>query len=139
VDGQVLPANPFDPVASPYSAGIPVIVGYTRTERTVYEIDDPSYGTLDDAGLHSRTRALLGDATDHVIEVYRRKYPKASPYVLAMNIATDAAAIPSIRLAERHAPTYLYVFAWETPVMALRSPHTLEVPFVFHNVEPAPI
>ena len=37
VDGKVLPANPFEPVATPLSADVPVIVGYTRTERTVYE------------------------------------------------------------------------------------------------------
>jgi len=46
----------------------------------------------------------------------------------------------SIRLAERRAalgkaPTYLYVFAWETPVMGLRAPHTLEIPFVFNHLD----
>ena len=46
----------------------------------------------------------------------------------------------SIRLAERRAalgkaPTYLYVFAWETPVMGLRSPHTIEIPFVFNHID----
>jgi para-nitrobenzyl esterase len=28
-----------------------------------------------------------------------------------------------------------YVFAWETPVMNLRAPHTLEIPFVFHHID----
>jgi para-nitrobenzyl esterase len=46
----------------------------------------------------------------------------------------------SIRLAERrsasgHAPTYLYVWAWETPVMGLRAPHTMEIPFVFNHID----
>jgi para-nitrobenzyl esterase len=46
----------------------------------------------------------------------------------------------SIRLAERRAalgkaPTYLYVWAWETPVMGLRAPHTLEIPFVFNHID----
>jgi para-nitrobenzyl esterase len=27
------------------------------------------------------------------------------------------------------------VFAWETPVMGLRSPHTLEIPFVFNHID----
>jgi para-nitrobenzyl esterase len=140
IDGRVLPANPFDPVASPLSADVPIIVGYTRTERTVYDIDSPSYAVLDADGLRSRTRALLGDAAELVIDLYRARYPKATPFELATNIATDVAAIPSIRLAERHAalgkaPTYLYVFAWETPVLRLRSPHTLEIPFVFHHID----
>ena len=68
VDGKVLPAHPFDPVATPLSAEVPVIVGYTRTERTVYEIDSPNYGKLDEAGLLESTRKLLGDSAEKVIE-----------------------------------------------------------------------
>jgi para-nitrobenzyl esterase len=140
IDGKVLPANPFDPVATPLSEDVPVIVGYTRTERTVYDIDNASYGKLDEAGLQERTKTLLGDSADQVIEVYRKRYPNATPYELATDIATDASAMSSIRLAERRAalrraPTYLYVFAWETPVMQLRSPHTLEIPFVFNHID----
>ena len=140
VDGKVLPAHPFDPVATPLSADVPVIVGYARTERTVYDIDDPSYGKLDEAGLLERTKRLLGEPAAQVIADYRRQSPKASPYELATNITTDASAMSSIRLAERRAalhkaPTYLYVFAWETPVMGLRAPHTIEIPFVFNHID----
>jgi para-nitrobenzyl esterase len=140
VDGKVLPAHPFDPVATPVSADVPVIVGYTRTERTVYEIDSPAFGKLDEAGLLEGARKLLGDSAEKVIAGYRKKYPKATPYELSTNISTDASAMNSIRLAERRAalgkaPTYLYVFAWETPVMGLRSPHTLEIPFVFNHID----
>jgi para-nitrobenzyl esterase len=140
VDGTVLPTHPFDPVASPLSADVPLIVGYTRTERTVYEIDSPGYGKLDEAGLLEATQKLLGESAETVIESYRKKYPKATPYELSTNISGDAGAINSIRLAERHsalgkAPTYLYVFAWETPVMGLRAPHTLEIPFVFNHID----
>jgi para-nitrobenzyl esterase len=139
-DGIVIPANPFDPVATPLSAEIPVIIGYTRTERTVYEIDDPNYGKLDEAGLKKRAVAVLGDAADEVIEIYRQRYPAASSFELAIDISTDALAMSSIRLAERRAAlnkasTYMYVFAWETPVMHLRSPHTIEIPFVFHHLD----
>src|SRR5260370_1653277 len=140
VDGKVLPAHPFDPVATPISAGVPVIVGYTRTERTVYEIDEPGFGKLDDAGLLERTRKLLGDSAPAVIESYLKKYPKATPYDVAVDIQTDAAAMNSINLAERRAalgkaPTFLYLFACETPVMGLRSPHTVEIPFVFNHID----
>jgi para-nitrobenzyl esterase len=139
-DGHVIPANPFDPVATPISENVPVIVGYTRTERTVYEIDTPTYGQLDEAGLKQRAAALLGDSAEAVIEIYRKRYPKATPYELATDISTDATAMSSIHLAERRAalgkaPTYHYVFAWETPVMRLRAPHTMEIPFVFNHID----
>src|SRR6266508_5604518 len=140
VDGKVLPANPFEPVATPISADVPVIVGYTRTERTVYEIDSSNYGKLDEAELLENAKRLLGDEAERIIAGYRRRYPKATPYELSTNISTDASAMNSIRLAERRAalgkaPTYVYVFAWETPVMGLRSPHTLEIPFVFNHLD----
>jgi len=34
------------------------------------------------------------------------------------------------------APVYLYYFAWETPIEGgrFKSPHTIEIPFVFDNV-----
>jgi para-nitrobenzyl esterase len=140
VDGKVLPTNPFEPVAPAISADVPVIVGYTRTERTVYLIDEPSFGTLDEAGLLKSVKRSLGDVAGDVIAAYRRKYPKATPFDLSLYIANDVQAMSSIRLAERRAalgkaPTYLYVFAWETPVMNLRSPHTMEIPFVFDHIE----
>lgn len=140
VDGRVLPTNPFDPVATPVSADVPVIVGYTRTERTVYEIDTAGYGKLDEAGLLENVKRVLGDEAEKVIANYRKKYPKATPYELSTNVTGDAGAMNSIRLAERRvalgkAPTYLYVWAWETPVMGLRAPHTLEIPFVFNHID----
>ena len=140
VDGKVLPASSFTPVATPISQDVPVIVGYTRTERTVYQIDDPSYGKLDEAGLLANTTQALGDEAERIIEIYSKKSPKATPYELSTNISTDIQGISSIRLAERRAalgkaPTYLYVFAWETPVMGLRAPHTIEIPFVFNHID----
>src|SRR5262245_516218 len=140
VDGKTLPANPFEPVATPISADVPVIIGYTRTERTVYEVDSPGYGKLDEAGLLENAKRLLGDDAERIIASYRKRYPKATPYELSTNISTDAAAMSSIRLAERRAAmgraaTYLYVWAWETPVMGLRAPHTMEIPFIFNHID----
>jgi para-nitrobenzyl esterase len=140
VDERILPTHPFDPVATPVSADVPVIVGYTRTERTVYLIDDPTFGKLDEAGLLKNTERTLGDAAEKIIESYRRKYPGVTPFDLSTFISTDVQAMSSIRLAERRAalgkaPTYLYVFAWETPVMGLRAPHTIEIPFVFNHID----
>ena len=83
VDGKILPTHPFDPVATPVSADVPVIVGYTRTERTVYLIDDPTFGKLDEAGLLKNTKTHAGRrrGKDH------RKLPaqvsRATPFDLS--------------------------------------------------------
>jgi para-nitrobenzyl esterase len=140
VDGKIIPAHPFEPAATSISADVPVMVGYTRTERTVYDIDDPEKAKLTEEALLENTRKTLGEAATSVIGSYRSKYPKATPAELSTYIGTDIAAMNSIRLAERRAvlgkaPTFLYVFAWETPVMRLRSPHTIEIPFVFNHID----
>ena len=43
------------------------------------------------------------------------------------------------KFAQKAAPVFVYLFAWETPVLGgrLRSCHTLEIPFVFGNLETA--
>src|SRR5262245_4087192 len=59
IDGKILPATP---VGSALSAQVPVLVGATRTERTVYEIDSEGFGRVDDAALLASTGRLVGQA-----------------------------------------------------------------------------
>jgi para-nitrobenzyl esterase len=140
VDGKSLPRHPFHPDASPVGADVPVVVGYTRTEATFFLASDPSAPEMTAEGLQKRTKDLFGDAAGRVVELYRKTNPGLSPYELFVLISTDSEmGIGSIRLAERKAasgkaPVYLYNFNWETPVAGLKSPHTIDVPFVFNNI-----
>jgi para-nitrobenzyl esterase len=144
LDSVVLPAHPFYPHATRISEDVPVIVGNNRTEMTLFA--DPPAFSLDENGLKSRVKAILGDQADHVIDVYRRANPQASPSDLFFLIWTDdPTTIFSDNIAERRAalgkaPTYRYRFDWETPVLGgrLKSPHTIEMPFVFDNTQVAP-
>ncbi len=144
LDPTVLPAHPFYPHATRISEDVPVIVGNNRTEMTLFA--DPAAFSLDESGLKTRVKGLLGDRADAVIEVYRRANPHATPSDLFFLIWTDdPTTIYSNNIAERRAalgkaPTYRYRFDWETPALGgrLKSPHTLEMPFVFDNVQVAP-
>ena len=49
VDGDVLPAHPFDPVAAPSAASVPLLIGTTRDEMTLFLHDSPMLSNLDDA------------------------------------------------------------------------------------------
>ncbi len=40
VDGTVIPANPFDPVAPEISADVPLIVGYNREDASYRNATD---------------------------------------------------------------------------------------------------
>ncbi|MGC2331249.1 MAG: carboxylesterase family protein [Candidatus Acidiferrales bacterium] len=142
VDGVSLPQNPFDPVAPKVSADVPLLIGFNRTELTLFAAGDPSLFSLDDAGLQKRVRSLLGEHAEAVLSAFRSDYPNESPSGLYFLIAS---AYPTVaftaKIAERRAAlgkgaTYVYEFTWETPILGgrLRSPHTIEMPFVFDNV-----
>jgi para-nitrobenzyl esterase len=141
VDGRSLPRHPFHPDAPAVSADVPVIVGYNRTEATFFLASrDPSAPKMTDEDLQKRAKTLFGDAAPRVVDLYRKSHPGLNPYDLFVLISTDyPTGVGSIRLAERKAasgkaPVYLYNFNWETPVAGLKSPHTLEIPFVFNNI-----
>ena len=141
VDGKAVPQHPFDPAASAVSAGVPLLIGSTRTELTTSA--DPAAFALNEEGLRTRIGALLGQHANEAIETYRQANPGASPSDLYFLIASDHRySAPVMKIAERRAalgkgPVYLYYFRWETPVQGgkLKSPHTIEIPFAFDNVK----
>ncbi len=141
VDGVTLRHHPFDPVAPDISADVPVIIGYNRTEMTLFVAAIRGAFSLDEDTLHRRAGYFLGADADRVIEVFRAENPGATPSELMFLIGTEfPTAAFSRKIAQRKnalgkAPAYLYRFDWETPIMGglLKSPHALEIPFVFDN------
>jgi para-nitrobenzyl esterase len=140
VDGKSLPRHPFHPDASPVAADVPLVVGYTRTEATFFLAFDPSAPKMTEEDLQKDAKDLFGNAAGRVVDLYRKTNPGLSPYDLFVLISTDSdIGLGSIRLAERKAaagkaPVYLYSFNWETSVAGLKSPHTIDLPFVFNNI-----
>jgi para-nitrobenzyl esterase len=144
VDGKILPQHPFDPVATPVSADIPLLVGCTREEATLFYLRDEAVFSLDEAGLRTRVLEMLEEpAASRILETYKKANPGASPSDLFMLIASHRLARrDAIRLAERkfeqgRAPVYMYLFSWRSPAQngRLRAPHTIEIPFVFDNTD----
>ena len=143
VDGKILPQQPFQPAASPVSADVPVMIGNTRTEMTLFANNDQEAFRLNDDGLAKRIRDLMGGNSQEMIALYRKLNPSATPSDIYFLIASDYRyGAPTMKIAERRAalgkgPVYLYYFKWETPVQGgrLKSPHTMEIPFAFDNVK----
>ena len=143
VDGRVIPNHPWDPAAPSLSASIPLLIGYARTEETLYDRPTPETLALDDAGLKLRAAKRIGGDPGRVIEIYRKAHPDATPWDLWILIATDhPRGTYSRELAKRKAvqggaPAFAYRFDWETPEGGghMRSPHTVEIPFVFNNIK----
>ncbi len=156
VDGDILPAHPFDPVALPSSASIPLLIGTTKDEMTHILKGDPRYPGLNEAAMRDVVKAGLADRPDrieppteaqreHLIAAYSEMRPDATPDDLAVGIWSDAMHIASTRLVARKqalggdAPVFMYHFRWESPAEGgkLKAIHALDVPFAFDNVAEA--
>jgi para-nitrobenzyl esterase len=145
VDGAVVPAHPFDPTAPYISRDVPVIVGGVKDEMAIYLAPDEQVWdrTLSEQEMKTRVAKVAGDATDRVVDTYRRLFPNANPAERLISTLTDSNfRIRSWILAERKAaqesaPVWLYSFDWETPVFQgrLKAYHALDVPFVFETID----
>lgn len=144
VDGKFLPKAPWLPDGPAISATVPMLIGTTQTETTaLLGANDPSLFALDDAGLRKKLSAWLPtNEIDRVITGYRKASPEASPSDLFFAITTarrvrqQAWAQAERKAAQNAAPVWLYELEWETPVEGgkWKSPHSLDLAFVFDNV-----
>ena len=139
VDGHSLPGDPFDPQAPELSVDIPMLIGTNATEFTLFELPPDS---MDDATLRELTKQRMrvdDAAADRLIAAYKRTHGSNIEAHIALE-SDRFMRINSIRQAERKtaqggAPAYMYYFTWRTPVLEgrLRSPHAVEIPFVFDH------
>jgi para-nitrobenzyl esterase len=143
VDGKTIPGHPWDPKGPALSAGIPLLIGYAHTEETLYDRPTPEKLALDEAGLRERASKRLGEDPSNVIDAFRKAHPEASPWDLWILIATDhprgaySRELAKRKADQRGAPVFAYRFDWETPEGGghMRSPHTIEIQFVFNNIK----
>ncbi|MCX7384718.1 MAG: carboxylesterase family protein [Alphaproteobacteria bacterium] len=141
IDGATLPADPFEPAATPLAADIPMLIGATSEEVTsLTGFGDPSIFALRADKLPRRVAEAcdtdIATATS-LIGTYRAGRPKATPAQLYAAIVSDRRfGQGSITQAERqsaHAPVYAYRLTWQSPVQGGRmgAPHNLCLPLVF--------
>jgi para-nitrobenzyl esterase len=139
VDGDVLPARPVDSVAGGQGSDVDLLVGWNTDEHRLFLHPAGAIEATDDALLAVVAGALglSGDA----VAAYRSARAGASPGDVLAAVSTDwFFRIPAVRLAEARASgpgrTYMYEFAWRSPVMdgGLGACHALELPFVFDTL-----
>jgi para-nitrobenzyl esterase len=143
IDPIILPQHPFHPTASRISADIPVIIGSNSTEMTLFAA--PPLFRMDEDAMKAQAKKLLGAHSEETISVYRKASPGATPSDIYLMMLSDFKFnAVTWKIAERRAalgqgPVYLYYFAWESPLRGglFRSPHGMEIPFVFDNVQTA--
>jgi len=136
-DGSFLPYQPDDPQAIQLSNNIPLLIGSCKNEYMPY--------------IHGTEKFSM----DNVKTQLQKKYgDKTAAYMTAVKIAYPQSNDPSnyididllfrplvIRQANKRAsndgsPVYVYLFAWQSPVLdgSYKAFHCMDLPFVFNNI-----
>jgi para-nitrobenzyl esterase len=144
IDGRTLTRHPFEPDAAPPGKGVPLMLGTNRTENSLFVgAANPAIFELTWEGLPGALSRSYPDAdVEAIIAGYRSLQPESGPVDVYFEATTDARWLSGhVLQAERKveqggAPVWLYLFNWDTPVDGgrWRSPHALEIGFVFDNV-----
>ncbi|HEV7865566.1 MAG TPA: carboxylesterase/lipase family protein [Acidimicrobiia bacterium] len=139
--GACLPVHPFDPVAAPTAASVPLLIGTCRDEMTLFTSAIPGFSSLTEEALPTVAATMNGPDSGALLEVYGRTRPHTSPAERLTALLTDRFRIGSIRQAERKvaggpAAVFMYRFDFTTPVLdgRLGAPHALDIAFCFDNL-----
>ncbi len=136
VDGDVLPWT-WQEAAERGVSDVPLVIGTTRDEMSLFASFDPAARTLDADGLRGRLAATTEDV-DAVVDAYAATGTTKPPEVWA-RVSTDRAMwIPSVRLAEAyaaHSPTWAYRFDWPAAPEGMGAPHAVDIPFAFGTID----
>lgn len=140
---DILPEHPLAAFARGVSADIPVLLGTTLDEWTLFYLAPQAMGggmarPEPDAGrLRHEFDRTLPEHAGKMLAAYQALMPDALGSEVFCAYETDRMfRIPTLRLAESRfdaaAPTYHYLFEWPCAWnKRLGSCHTIEIPFVF--------
>jgi para-nitrobenzyl esterase len=140
VDGDVLPATPWQALAEGTGQGIDLLVGHARDEQRLLSLLD---GTLGQVTEEQAERALriLAPGPDGARR-FRDGFPDAGPNELHEVVNSDwLFRMPGLHLAQAHhdagGRAYVYELTWPAPGMGgiLGACHGLDVPLVFGNLD----
>jgi para-nitrobenzyl esterase len=139
LDGEFLPYQVGDPQGDSISKDIPLFIGTTKTEFGMSSRTPYFNGTREK--VIEYLKGIYKDKTDAFVTAFDKAYPNTK--MPSDMIDVDFMFRPgSIKFAniksalEGGAPTYMYLFAWDSPVLdgILKSAHCMEIAFVFNNI-----
>lgn len=138
VEGDVLPTQPFDPQAPAQSKNIPLMIGTTLHEFTTSTYV-PAFRSATKEKAVEFLQKKYGNRTEEFLKAFEKAYPNYQPIdLIDIDLIFRPSAVEQAKLkaAQQGAPVYMYMFAWESPVLdgMFRSTHCMEIPFVFNNV-----
>jgi para-nitrobenzyl esterase len=139
VDGDTLPVHPLAALKAGTGSDVPLLTGTNTEEFRLFFIPTGTAALVTEQTLPAFLGMLGIPAA--TAAVYQANRPGASPGDVLCALVTDrffrnpAFAAANARAdAGGPAPTYLYEFAWPSPVLEIGAGHAVEIPFVFDNL-----
>ena len=143
VDGKIVPHHPFEPKAPAASASVPLLVGTVLNEMMT-AVSHPEYEAMTEREVRAKVEEAYRGKGDRVVDAFRKVYPNAKWFDVLSVIGAQAQRNDSVLQAARKAAqgaaaAYVYLFAWQTPVLdgRPRAFHCAELPFCFNNTDRA--
>ena len=141
VDEVVLPRDPFMPAAPEQSKDVPILIGWNKDEMTIFMAAQPWFGTLTAQALDMMA-AGFGEKGPALVEHYRETMPDDAPTYHAIRamgarFMQGSHVLADQKARQQGAPVYMYWLTYETDANdgIFKAPHTLDIPFMFDNVE----
>jgi para-nitrobenzyl esterase len=146
VDGKSLPTDQWYPNAPEVSATVPFMQGSVETEDAWTEPVPPL--DMPEEEMLTRVRRIARNdegKTKELVALYRKSHPGISntDIWLIMNAdntrRANAQTLAELKVTQGKAADYQYYFMWRSPVHKghMKSFHTLDIPFVFYNIDMA--
>jgi para-nitrobenzyl esterase len=139
IDGDVLPVHPLAAVAAGQGSDVTLLAGTNTEEFRLFFVPNGMAATVTSEMLPAFLGAL--GISPQTAAVYQANRPLASAGDVMCALVTDRffrnptlAAAEARLAAGGSAATYLYEFAWQSPVHRLGAAHAIEIPFVFDNL-----
>ncbi len=149
VDGKVVRDYPLRAIQRGDFTKVPVLHGTTQDETRLWQQFTTEFNdhTAEDLLLNVRPalrNAIGADRVRSLVATYASDLPAQSLHDLTFTVTNDQwFRIPHVRLGEALAaqgvPNWLYIFTWATTMttpsgLPLKSAHSIELPFVLHNL-----
>ncbi|MET7280982.1 carboxylesterase family protein [Kribbella sp. NPDC005582] len=136
IDNELLFEVPLDAIAAGAAEGIGLLAGTTSDEFSFFTV--PS-GLAAAVTAEVLPHALAGmGIPPEITAAYVASRPEQSPGEVLSGVITDSIfTVPTIRLAlaqRPHGASYLYEFAWKSPLEGLGACHSLELAFMFDTL-----
>jgi para-nitrobenzyl esterase len=146
IDDLNLPRHPFDPDAPAQSASIPIMIGFTKDEQTLYNVGNADWFKTTDAQVLAAAERTVKGKGKQLAAAFKAEFPDYDPKYQLMQVTGTYRSLSShhtlaSRKAAQPAPVFSYVFAHDIPPQdfVLKAPHTAEIAYVMDNVGEAPL